>query len=533
MEETEFYKQNTLPNLREQTVGIVDLPSNIGPYEVESLLSKGGMSYLYLAKKGMDGLHYAVKVLSPDYLKHPEMAQQFQKEAEIIQMADHQNIIKVYGHGEWDNGLYIAMEYVRGITLRQFILQQSLSLKGAIDIIMQVAYALLHLHTHGIIHRDVKPENILITEEGHVKVCDFGVAQLQVGEKNALSKKGHIVGTPSYMSPELKKDPKKISTQTDIYALGVVAYELITGKFSYGTLQMQQIPTSIRSILEKMLAFDPNDRYEDVVDFINDMNSYIKSGLVEDESGHEQANHLITQVRTSHLELLPFDLPSWNEIEMGLVRSKAMASLGLFYDFIRLPSGNLLLYLGEFHENEIQSLSHIGYLKGCIRSLLKDSLHPPMRLLDKDLFLEELTQLMKEESFVPSFPCMFLFISLTEESFSFASMGMPPLMHISMGSEAPRTLHGVSAPLGVSDAMTWTSDSFLPGDTLLMHTFFSSTKQEKVPDIALHALEKSLVRHSDEAPQTQAEHAYGALLAATSEERDSCSKALLSIQRMM
>src|SRR5690606_36400224 len=104
---------------------------------------------------------------------------QFLKEAEIIALSNHPNIVKLYGQGEWEKGLYIAMEFIQGVSLTQFILQNSLSIKRSLEILLQVAYALLHLHSHGVIHRDLKPENILITENGGVKVIDFGIAQLE------------------------------------------------------------------------------------------------------------------------------------------------------------------------------------------------------------------------------------------------------------------------------------------------------------------------------------------------------------------
>jgi len=104
-----------------------ELPKRIGPYKIEALLSKGGMSYLYLGVDSKKGIPLAIKVLSPKYLTHPEFVYQFLKEAEIIGLTDHPNIIKLYGQGEWANGLYIAMEFIQGISLKQFILKQNFS----------------------------------------------------------------------------------------------------------------------------------------------------------------------------------------------------------------------------------------------------------------------------------------------------------------------------------------------------------------------------------------------------------------------
>ena len=159
MDTTPFYKQPTLvePKIVETPPTI---PEKIGPYKVESLLSRGGMSLTFLGIAPQTRALIAIKVLSPEYVTHPEMAAQFLRESKIIGLTNHPNIVKLYGEGRWEGGLYIAMEFIRGVSLRQFIEQHSLSIKKSIDITMQVAYALSHLHSHGVIHGDLKPENI-------------------------------------------------------------------------------------------------------------------------------------------------------------------------------------------------------------------------------------------------------------------------------------------------------------------------------------------------------------------------------------
>ena len=181
----DFYKQDTPP---EGIVKVVknyfpqdstEIPKMIGPYKIESLIEKGGMSLIYLGVHPDTKEPTTIKVLLPKYLFHPEVVKRFLTEAEIVSaMTDHPNIVKLYGHGEWEGGLYIAMEYIQGVSLRQKLLQSPISLKKALEIIIDIAYALCHLHTHGVIHRDLKPENILITDSSEVKVIDFGVAQL-------------------------------------------------------------------------------------------------------------------------------------------------------------------------------------------------------------------------------------------------------------------------------------------------------------------------------------------------------------------
>ena len=184
----------------------IQIPDKIGPYRIDALLEKGGMSVLYLGSHPKSHSPIAIKVLLPKFLSHPEMTARFLKEAEIIALADHPNIVKLFGYGQWKEGLYIAMEYIRGVSLRHYFLQNPLSLRKALEMVLEISYALCHLHTHGVIHRDLKPENILIDEFGHIKVIDFGIAQLidslstTKGAEDTPDKR--LIGTPVYMSPE-------------------------------------------------------------------------------------------------------------------------------------------------------------------------------------------------------------------------------------------------------------------------------------------------------------------------------------------
>ena len=180
MTNPEFFQQPTKPASQpdEKLPQAIGIPQKIGPYKIETLLEQGGMSILYLGTHPETHEPTTIKVLSPKFVSNPEVTERFLREAEIIALADHPNIVKLYGHGKWEGGLYIAMEFIQGISLRQYILQTPISLKRALEIIIDIAYALCHLHTHGVIHRDLKPENILVTESGTIKVIDFGIAQL-------------------------------------------------------------------------------------------------------------------------------------------------------------------------------------------------------------------------------------------------------------------------------------------------------------------------------------------------------------------
>lgn len=259
VEEGDFHKQPTHPKLisEENSAPIPHLPEKIGPYKVEALLDKGGMSYLYLGTHPDSKEPLTIKVLSQKFISNPEVVQRFLNEAEIISMTNHPNIIKMFGHGEWEGGLYIAMEYIEGISLRKYILKNPISLKRALGIIIDIAYALCHLHTHGVIHRDLKPENILVTENGAIKVIDFGISQL-LTEKVTPDQppRQKLIGTPIYISPEQKENPETVSFPSDIYSLGIISYELVLGKLSHGHIHISLMPTGMQPILHKCLQLD-------------------------------------------------------------------------------------------------------------------------------------------------------------------------------------------------------------------------------------------------------------------------------------
>ncbi len=254
------------------------LPEVIGPYKIEALLEKSGMSILYLATHPKLNILIVIKVLSPEHLSRKDLVEGFLQEAKITSVPEHPQIIRLFGSGFWEGGVYIAMEFVEGISLKKYLLQNPISLKRALEITLEIGYALCHLHSHGVIHRDLKPENILVTKSNQIKVIDFGISEL-LSEKPdpSMPAKPRFVGTPIYMSPEQRKDSDLISYSSDIFSLGVIAYELITGKLCHGRIQFKHIPIGLRKILYKALQQDPSQRYHDVVDFLKDLTAFQES----------------------------------------------------------------------------------------------------------------------------------------------------------------------------------------------------------------------------------------------------------------
>ena len=436
--EGKFYKQNTLPTFEEAKAGDTPVPEKIGPYKIETLLAKGGMSLLYLGFEPKRKEPRVIKVLSPQYMNHPEMVDHFLWEAKIISLADHPNIVKLYEYGKWEEGLYIAMEFIRGVSLRQFLMQQSFSLKRCLDIILQVAYALSHLHTHGVIHRDLKPENILIAEDGEVKVIDFGIAQLHEETPRITHR---IIGTPSYMSPEQKENPANASFASDIFALGVITYELILGKLSYGMINLSLLPAGLQRIVGKALAVSPTERYQDTVTFIKDLTDYYKSPEIERERpSADQAIELREILQKADLSLSTLTKPKWPSFEIGIAQDRTPEELGFYLDFFKFANNTMAVILAHTSTSQIVSSIHMAVLRGMIKSLIAPHLSTETAF-DPILFATTLNTLVCNDTMKETFHLNILKLIPYNDTLSFLSCGPSgPLYHVAQGSNTPRTI---------------------------------------------------------------------------------------------
>ena len=477
----DFHNQTTLPDLHAGERSY-PLPLKIGPYKIESLLSKGGMSLLYLGIHPATGEPIAIKVLVPKYVKNKEAVGRFLKEAQIIGMTSHPNIVKLYGQGQWEKGLYIAMEFIRGVSLRQFIRQKSLSQKRALEIVLQVAYALCHLHTHGVIHRDLKPENILITETGDIKVIDFGIAQFQ-GE---IPRERGLVGTPTYMSPELLEHPGKISFASDIYSLGIIAYELILGRPSHGVIHLSLLPKSIGKIIEKALNADPQSRYQDVVDFITDISESLKNISSDRETGKEEISEdVLDMIQHTRSILISKKLPRWPQLDIGIAVLDGISLSGLYLDFFRLAENRLAIVFAEPAETGVESLLHSSILRGMFRMAVEHHFQNGKKDQHPLQMLHGLNRALCADPMKQKFSLCFLILNPDRDHLSFISCNYSQLWHFSDGNKKARVLSTPNPQLGgeVNAALLETADNWNSGDTLILHSLgIGSVKGEEPPN---------------------------------------------------
>lgn len=249
-------------------------------YQIKRLLGKGGMASVYLAVQESFGRNVAIKVLTPDMAEDKEFSQRFLREAQIVSRLQHPNIVTVYDVGIHEGYHYLSMEYIPGKELREA--KYDISKTDAVRIIKEVAKALEYAHKQGYIHRDVKPENIMLHDNGeHVVLMDFGIARMtQVNI--SVTKTGKVIGTPHYMSPEQTKG-LKVDHRSDIYSLGVVLFQLLSGRLPYdadspvavGIKHISDpIPTMppglemFQPIINTCLSKNPEHRYQSAAELI-------------------------------------------------------------------------------------------------------------------------------------------------------------------------------------------------------------------------------------------------------------------------
>ncbi len=262
----------------------------LGDFQVLRKLGAGGMGQVYLAEQLSLKRHVALKVLRRDLADDRVALERFRREAEIVARIHHANIVQVYAVGEADGMPYIALEYVEGRNLRDYVARKgSPEVLQALSILRQVAAALQRASEHGVVHRDIKPENILLTRKGEVKVTDFGLLFPITGEQLRLTQSGVTMGTPLYMSPE-QVQGQPTDPRSDIYSLGVTAYHMLAGQPPFSgnnpydlaikhvtteaaPLQgvRPDLPAELCAVVHRMMAKDPAARYQTGRELLRDL----------------------------------------------------------------------------------------------------------------------------------------------------------------------------------------------------------------------------------------------------------------------
>lgn len=270
------------------TKDTVSIPKQFGQLELLEPIGQGGMGIVYRGRHVKLGRTVAIKILSSEASIDAEFLQRFEREAKTLALLNHPNIVAIYDYGQQDGFSYLAMEYIDGISLEEKSKSNKIDKKEAIEIAFQVCDALIEAHKVGIIHRDIKPANILIDKNNRVKVADFGIAAIM--NSDTLSPKltltGYTVGTPMYGAPEQLAGIARQDVRIDIYSLGVVLYEMLTGELPVGS--WVSAGHDIDPILKKALARKPEYRYQSVEELKKDLiNLRFKTSTVQLQHSEE------------------------------------------------------------------------------------------------------------------------------------------------------------------------------------------------------------------------------------------------------
>lgn len=274
-----------------------------GRYEIQEIIGVGGMAVVYKAYDNIDDRIVAVKILKEEFLAHDEFRRRFKNESKAIAVLSHPNIVKVYDVSFGDRLQYIVMEYIEGITLKEYIEQQKvIGWKETVHFVSQILKALQHAHDKGIIHRDVKPQNIMLLQDGTIKVTDFGIARFSRGDTKTMTE--NAIGSVHYISPEQARG-ELTDDKADIYSVGVVMYEMLTGQLpfqsdnavSVAIMQMQQeakrpreinpdIPLGLEQITLRAMQKNARDRYRSAAEMMLDLDEFRRDPAVKFDYGY-------------------------------------------------------------------------------------------------------------------------------------------------------------------------------------------------------------------------------------------------------
>lgn len=262
-----------------------------GRYEIRELIGVGGMANVYHCYDTIDAREVAIKILKDEFLDNEDFIRRFKNESKAIAVLNHPNIVRVYDVSFGDMIQYIVMEYIDGITLKEYIdMQGVLDWKETVHLTTQILKALQHAHENGIVHRDIKPHNIMLLQDGTIKVTDFGIARFSSNATRTMTEQA--IGSVHYIAPEQARG-EKTDGKTDIYSVGVMMYEMLTGKLpfdgdsavSVALMQLQakarrpreinpNIPEGLEEITMKAMQKNPDDRYHSALEMLSDIERF-------------------------------------------------------------------------------------------------------------------------------------------------------------------------------------------------------------------------------------------------------------------
>jgi len=345
-----------------------------GRYELEELVGSGGMSNVFRAHDRLLERTVALKILHEQYTRDEDYVERFRREARAVAQLTHPNIVTVIDRGEQDGRQFIVFEYVDGQNLKELSARGPLDAREAIGLALQVAHALSFAHARGLVHRDVKPQNVLLNDEGQAKVTDFGIARSL--DVHGVTQTGTVLGTSDYIAPEQARG-QKVDPKTDIYSLGVVLYELLTGEVPFSgdnfvAVAMRHVSEPPPSVLERRpdcpvrvdlaiqraMAKDPADRFASM----DELCVELEACLAELDGRDGEGATMIVPPQPRPRRTRPYREP--RRIPVGLVLIMALALIlvaGGAYLLLSTDSARKALHVSSVSPKPVHLVGVLGY----------------------------------------------------------------------------------------------------------------------------------------------------------------------------
>ena len=275
---------------------------SIGDYTLVSKIGQGGIAEIYKARQDSLNREVAIKILSAEMTNDKEIVRRFERESIVVARLNHPNIVHVIDKGVTSGRYYFVMEYISGTSMREVIDSEKVALKTKLEAMVQVCKALDYAHRNGVIHRDIKPANILIDRQGNALVADFGIAQMIGTPDSEMTATDVIMGTLAYMSPEQKISSTNVDQTTDIYAMGIILYEILLGKKPMGHFKLPSeidptIDKRFDSILQRCLAPEAKDRFQAAVE----LKDAILEAMNEDSALSKEGDYELKETSDSFM----------------------------------------------------------------------------------------------------------------------------------------------------------------------------------------------------------------------------------------
>ncbi len=360
-------------------------------YEIEELIGSGGMARVYKAKCRQLNRHVAIKVLREELKDDREFVEKFKTEALSAASLTHPNIVSVFDSGEEDGIYYFVMEYVEGYTLKQYISRRGLlEWREACNITLGICNAIEQAHRNNIVHRDIKPHNIMMNSDGVVKVTDFGIAKAV--SSSTIVRGGNIIGSVHYFSPEQARGASS-TFKSDIYSIGIVFYELLTGRvpfdandpFNVAKMQVEQspiepkrlnenVPRSVNSVVMRALAKKPEERYNSVTEMIAAIKNAISIASTYGDQGFDEEVVEDFDNTTEVPVVIVDEKDNKNNQDKESKNNKVSVIFGVVFGVVIIIAAVLGIYFATAEpEPNLEVMDFVGESYDDIKSMYKDT----------------------------------------------------------------------------------------------------------------------------------------------------------------